>query len=259
MPRFVWILLLILALVLGAVGTGRATRPPGEPLEDLQYRVTLGVWGEVARVHLRLTRVAPDRYRAQFSGAAQGVWKLLSRWLPEQYETEMILEGGRLRPLLFKEEFQSKGRRVSKEYRFDYAQGILEVWRGVDRGELRKSWQAPLKEPLYDPLTLLYNLRLGAFGPLAGGQSLKVGAIPDREPREMVVDVGPETGRGRKVMITVKSQNPGAEGSQFFLFCNGKWVPQEAWFRTLSFAKLSGQLLNPEGEMKDGLMLSSEK
>lgn len=251
MWRPAWIFILCLALGLGPAGAGLAAQAPDAPLEDLQYRVGLGIWGEVARVHLRLTRVGPDRYRAEFAGAAQGAWKLLSRWLPERYETEMVLENGRLKPLVYKEEFQSKGQRISKEYRFDYSRGVMEVWRGVDGREPRKSWQAPLKEPLYDTLTLLYNLRLGALGPLAGGQTLKIAAIPEPEPRQMLIDVGPETGRGRKVMITVKSQAPGAEKSQFFLIFTPQWVPLEVWLRVLAWAKLSGQLINQDGIIKD--------
>jgi len=252
MMRSIIILCLGLALVLGPSGTGRAAQSPGAPLEELQYRVSLGVLGEVARVQLRLYRVG-DRYLAEFTGVPQGAGKLVSRWLPERYQTEMILEGGRLKPLVYREEFQSKGQRIVKEYRFDYAQGVMEVWRGVDGREPKKTWQTPLKEAVYDPLTLLYNLRLGAWGPLAGGQALKVAALPDPEPREMRIDLGPETGRGRKIMMTVKSQGSEVENGQFFLFCTPQWVPLEAWFRVLSFAKLSGQLLNPGGIMKDGL------
>lgn len=251
MPRIIWTFLLCLALSLGLAGMGRGEQAPGTLLEDLQYRIRLGVWGDVARVHLRLTRLGPDRYRAQFVGAAQGAWKLFSRWLPEKCETEMVLEGGRLKPLVFKEEFQAKGQRVSKEYRFDYSQGVMEVWRGVDGGELRKSWQVPLQEALYDSLTVFYNLRLGAWGALAGGQSLKVAAIPDPEPREMVIEVGPLTARGRKVMMAMKSKGAETDTAHFFLLCSPRWVPVEVSFRVMSFAKLSGQLMNPDGIMQD--------
>ena len=98
-------LLLLLLVNLGHPGSGLAAPGPGAELENLKYRVSLGVWSEVAQVHLRLTQVGPNRYRAEFSGAAEGMWRLLSRWLPEGYETDMVLEDGRLKPLVFREEF----------------------------------------------------------------------------------------------------------------------------------------------------------
>ena len=171
-------------------------------------------------MHLRLTQVGPDRYRAEFAGAAQGVWSLLSRWLPERYETEMAMEAGRLKPLVYREKFQSKGHDISKEFRFDYARGLLEVWRGVDGQELVKDWQVPLKEPVYDPLSLFYNLRLGAFGPLLAGQTLRVAVLPTPEPREMIFRIGPETDQGRKVMLKVASpQASQVESGPYYIFC----------------------------------------
>ena len=134
-----------------------------ERLEELHYRLNLGVLHDVARVHLRLTEVGPGRYRAEFAGAAQGAWSLLSRWLPESYETEMALDEGRLKPLVYREEFQAGGHHVCKEYRFDYSQGLLTVWRSQDHREQVKKLQVPLQKPVYDPLTLFYNLRRGAF------------------------------------------------------------------------------------------------
>ena len=143
-------LLLLLLVNLGHPGSGLAAPGPGAELENLKYRLSLGVWSEVAQVHLRLTQVGPNRYRAEFSGAAEGMWRLLSRWLPEGYETDMVLEDGRLKPLVFREEFQAKGHHIRKEYRFDYSRKVLEVWRGVDGREPVKSWQVPLREPVYD-------------------------------------------------------------------------------------------------------------
>ena len=189
---------------LGHPGSGLAAPGPGADLENLEYRVSLGIWSEVAQVHLRLTQVGPNRYRAEFSGAAQGMWRLLSRWLPEGYETDMVLEGGRLKPLVFREEFQAKGHHIHKEYRFDYSRMVLEVWRGVDHQEPVKSWQVPLREPVYDLLSLFYNLRLGAFGPLKGGETLRVAVLPTPEPRELVFRIGPESSEGRKIMLEVK-------------------------------------------------------
>ena len=76
-----------------------------EVRENLEYQVSLGPWSDVARVHLVLKELKPGHYLAEFSGAAQGMWKLLSRWLPERYQTEMVYRDGRLQPVVYREEF----------------------------------------------------------------------------------------------------------------------------------------------------------
>ena len=249
----IWLLILMLLVNPGQPGASSAAAAGGN-LEELRYRLDLGLWNDVARVSLRLTPAGSGRYRAEFDGAAQGVWSLLSRWLPERYETEMALVQGRLKPLVYREVFMYKGKHIRKEYRFDYAGGLLEVWQGVDHKEPVKSWQVPLKEPVYDPLSLFYNLRLGAFGPLLAGQTLKVTVVPTPEPREMIIRIGPETDQGRKVMLEVVSpQASQVESGPYYIFCTPQLAPQQAWTRVLVFGKLSGHLLNPGEVMENGL------
>jgi hypothetical protein len=250
--RVIGIFCLCLALGLGLAGSAPAAAGGRNQLEDLQYRVSLGWWEDIARVHLRLTRVGPERYRARFTGAAQGVWSLLRRWLPESYETDMALENGRLKPLVYREKFHSLGRDISKEFRFDYSRKVVEIWRGVDGRKPVLDWRGPLKGPVYDPLTLFYNMRLGALGPMAPGQTLKVTLVPNPEPREMVLEIGPETAQGHKVMVTLRSKAGGRDGP-YFVFANSQRVPLAAWVRVLAFGKLSGRLLNPGEIMKQGL------
>jgi hypothetical protein len=249
--RFIGVLIWCLALGLGQAGTAPAAAGSPANLEDLQYRLSLGPWEEVARVHLRLAKLGPDRYRAGFTGAAQGAWSLLKRWLPESYESDMALEGGRLKPLVYREKFHLQGKSIAKEYRFDYSRGVLEIWRGVDGREPVLDWQGPLKEQVYDPLTLFYNLRLGAIGPVEPGRTLKVALAPNPEPRDMILNIGPDTPQGRKVMVTVRSAG-GAEDGPYFIFADPLKVPLLAWIRIMAFGKLSGTLLNPGGIMKEG-------
>lgn len=206
-------------------------------------------------MHLRLTQVGPNRYRAEFSGAARGMWRLLSRWLPEGYETDMVLESGRLKPLVFREAFQAKGHHIRKEYRFDYSRKVLEIWRGVDCQEPVKSVQVPMPTPVYDPLSLFYNLRQGAFGPLMAGDTLRVAVVPTPEPRELVLHIGPETAEGRKIMLEVAGAgSESATSGPYIIFSNPQRVPQQAWIRVPLFGKLAGQLLNPEAIMQEGLL-----
>jgi hypothetical protein len=251
MPIIGFLLLMFLAS-LGQPGVNWAAPPAGDKLEELRYRVSLGIFDDVARVHLRLTQEGPNRYRADFAGAAQGVWKLLSSLLPESYETEMLLEKGRFNPLVYREVFQDKGHHVRKEYRFDYSQELLELWRSEDQQELVKEWQVPLQKvpvqkQIYDPLSFLYNLRLGTFGPLIGGETLRVAVVPTPETREIVLHIGQESAQGRKVMLEVAGKGvESALAGPYFLFASPQRVPLQAWTKVPILGKLGGELLNPE-------------
>jgi hypothetical protein len=236
-----------LALAAGAAAAPAAVR------ETLNYQVSLGPWDDVARVQLVFTEVAPGRYLAEFSGAAQGMWKLLSRWLPERYQTEMVYRDGRLVPEVFREEFLSKGQHVKKEYRFDQEHNRLALWRQADGQDPVKKWEIPLKGPVYDLLSLFYNVRLGAFGPLPGGSALKVAVLPTPEPQELVFRIGPATDQGRKVMVNHRPPEA-SEANQYYIYLNSQQVPTQAWTRVTIFGKLSGCLLNAGEISQEGLL-----
>jgi hypothetical protein len=219
-------------------------------LEELPYRVSLGPWQEIGRANLTLTELSPGRYLAQFTARCQGVWSLLDGWLPDQYQTEMSFRDGRLFPLVFREKVRIRGRRLVKEYRFDYQQGHLEYWRKINDRELVRMWQVPLQEMVFDPLSLFYNLRLGVFGDLGGGGTIRVQGIPTPEPEEMVLAMGERTDQGRKIMLTIREPKGGERGP--FFFCTGTgpgWVPQDAWTRIFKIGKLAGHLEDSRGGM----------
>ncbi|MGB6067520.1 MAG: DUF3108 domain-containing protein [Desulfomonilaceae bacterium] len=220
--------------------------------ENLEYQVSLGPWSDVARVHLVLKELKPGHYLAEFSGAAQGMWKLLSQWLPELYQTEMRYRDGRLQPMVYREKFQEGGQQVLKEYRFDYDHSQLTLWRQIDGGEKTKEWEIPLTGPVYDLLSLFYNVRLGALGPTPGGATLRVMVLSDPKPKELVFCIGAVTDQGLKVMVN--SCSPGAAGeAQYFMFLNPERVPTLAWTRVTLFGKLAGRLVNPGKIKKEGL------
>ncbi len=225
---------------------GLAEPGAGNHLEELQYRLNLGAFQDVARVHLRLTEVGPGRYRAEFAGAAQGAWSLLNRWLPERYETEMALEEGRLKPLVYREEFQAGGHHVRKEYRFDYSRRLLTVWRSQDDRGMVQKLEVPLQKPVYDPLTFFYNLRRGAFGPLIPGKTLRVPLVPAPEPRELVLHIGPQAPEGQKFMLEVTGSGSDTAADDYYFVCAPQWLPRQVWTRVLPFCKLSGQLVSGE-------------
>jgi hypothetical protein len=245
----VW--LLILWFLLGLAPAAFAAAP--NLREDLEYQISLGPWSDVARVHLALKELGPGHYLAEFSGAAQGMWQLLSRWLPERYQTEMLYRDGRLKPVVYREEFQAKGQKVLKEYRFDYDHSRLTLWRQVGGGEKVKEWEVPLTGPVYDLLSLFYNVRLNALGPAPGGATLRVMVLPDPKPRELVFCIGAATGQGIKVMVD--NCSPGAgEADQYFIDLNPDRVPTLVWTRVTLFGKLAGRLVNPGGIRKEGLL-----
>ena len=221
--------------------------------ENLDYQVSLGPWDDVARVHLRLKELAPGHYLAEFAGAAQGMWKLLSRWLPERYQTEMVYREGRLFPLVYREEFISKGQHVTKEYRFDYERRRLSLWRQIDGGETVKKWEVDLKDPVYDLLTLFYNVRLGNFGPLPGGTTLRVAVLPTPEPQELVFRIGDVTDQGRKVMLDYR-QPESSVVDHYFIFLSPEQAPTLGWTRVTFFGKLMGRLLNAGEIRKEGVL-----
>ncbi len=245
------LILLFLASLCGPA-MGLAEPEAGNHLEELQYRLDLGALQDVARVHLILTEVGPGRYRAEFAGAAQGAWSLLNRWLPERYETEMALEDGRFKPLVYREEFQAGGHHVRKEYRFDYSRRLLTVWRSQDDREAVEKLEVPLQKPVYDPLSFFYNLRRGAFGPLIPGKTLKVPLVPAPEPRELVLHIGPETPEGQKFMLEVTGSGSDTAAADYYFVCAPQWLPRQVWTRVLPFLKLFGQLVSPESAPGNG-------
>jgi hypothetical protein len=237
--------LFLLGLAPGVLAAPPAIR------EKLEYQVSLGLWSDVARVHLVLKELKPGHYLAEFSGAAQGMWQLLSRWLPERYQTEMVYRDGRLQPMVYREEFQEKGQKVLKEFRFDYDQSKLTLWRQVDGGEKIKEWEVPLTGPVYDLLSLFYNVRLDALGPAPGGSTLRVNVLPNPKPQELVFCIGAATDQGLEVMVNSCAPSAG-DADQYFILLNPERVPTLAWTRVTLFGKLTGRLVNP-GEIKKGL------
>ncbi|MDP1761192.1 MAG: DUF3108 domain-containing protein [Deltaproteobacteria bacterium] len=246
------VLLLVLLLLHLALGPLPAAADPAIR-EDLEYQISLGPCADVGRVHLVLKELEPGRYLAEVSGAAQGVWQLTSRWLPERYQTEMVYRDGRLVPLLYREEFISQGKHVVKEYRFDHESGHLSLWRQAEGFDTVKKWEAPLKGPVYDPLTLFYNIRLGVFGSLPGGTTLRVMVLPTPAPQEMVFMIGPVSNMGRKVMLDFR-RSESKPVNQYFFYLSPEQVPTLAWTRVPLFGKLAGRLLNPGEIRQEGLL-----
>jgi hypothetical protein len=249
--RLLLFVVLLLQLAPGPLPLAAAPAPAIR--EDLEYQISLGPCADVGRVHIMLKGMGPGRYLAEVSGAAQGAWKLTSRWLPERYQTEMVYRDGRLVPLIYREEFISQGKRVVKEYLFDHEHSRLTLWRQAEGAEKVKKWEVNMQSPVYDPLTLFYNLRLGVFGPLPGGTTLRVMGLPTPDPREMAFMIGNVSDEGRQVMLDCR-RSESKVVNQYHLSLSPEQVPTLAWTRVPLFGKLGGRLLNPGEIRKEDLL-----
>jgi len=248
--RMFLILVIFFHLVLAPAGAAGATLL--DVREDLVYQVSLGPWDNVARVHLVLKELEPGHYLAEFSGAAQGMWRLLSSYLPERYQSEMVYREGRLKPMVYREEFMDKGQRWVKEYRFDYKHRRLTLRRQIDGGAWVKKWEVPLTEPVYDLLSLFYNVRIGALGTLRGGDNVRVAVLPAPKPQELVFRIGDISKQGRKVLLNYRQPDSPTE-DHYFIYLNPQAVPTLAWTRVILFGQLAGRLLNP-GDIRQELL-----
>jgi hypothetical protein len=103
-------------------------------------------------------------------------------------------------------------------------------------------------------LSLFYNVRLGVFGPLPGGSTLKVMVLSTLAPQEMVFAIGSVTEMGRKVMLE-RRRSESKEVNQYFFYLSPDQVPTLAWTQVPLFGKLTVHLLNP-GEIKKGGLLA---
>jgi hypothetical protein len=249
MSAIIFLFFIVLQIALQPFQVSAAPLPDTQ--EALHYQVSLGPWSDVARVHLVLKELGPGHFLAEFSGAAQGMWRVLSRWLPERYTTEMVYRERRLMPLVYREEFLDKGQHWVKEYRFDYERRRLTLRRQIDGGEWAKKWEVPLTAPVYDLLSLSYNVRLGAFGPLEGGSNLRV-LVLSSKPQELVFRIGAKTIQGQNVMLNFRPPDSDTE-DQYFIDLNSQGLPTLAWTRVTFFGRLAGRLLNP-GESKKKLL-----
>jgi hypothetical protein len=129
----------------------------------------------------------------------------------------------------------------------------VSLWRQAEGGDRVKEWEVPMKSPVYDFLSLFYNVRLGVFGPLPGGSTLKVMVLSTLAPQEMVFVVSPATGMVRKVTLDRRRSKSKAV-KQYFCTLNPEQVPTLAWTQVPLFGKLTARLLNPGEIKKEGLL-----
>lgn len=245
------VLSFLILLLLGLVPPPPAPAAPAL-LEELRYRVEVLSLQNAARVNLTLKRNGPGRFTAEIIGETLGLIKLLSGGQRERLQTEMVWRNQRLLPLIYREESWRGKKRRFKEYRFDYAQGRVELWEWRDGKGLAKKWHTALAEQFYDPLSAFYNCRLGILGPTREGETGTIQGIPYPRPEAMEVRLGLEGQDGRQVMLSLI--NPVFQDSRGVVFAkvDKQLVPHQAW-TTVSGITIRGWLLPESAIMAPGL------
>jgi hypothetical protein len=239
----------VLALLLPAWSPGAAAGPvsssqPGKVLEELKYRVDVFIWREAIDARVVFQEVGPSRYRAELKGRTQGLLALLTGNWQGSLSTDMEYSGGKLRPLVYREASTKGGKDRLMEYRFDYAQNKVELFKQEKDKPLAKRWESSLNGPMYDPLTFFYNRRLtGAAIGEKGGENIKFQGIPYPKPDDIVLRVGGQTQEGRKIMLELGNRVFKGERSQVYAYLDPEGVPTRAWTQVMMFGKVDIELL----------------
>ena len=243
------VLLLALALTFPEPAPAATPAPAAAPqvgkvLEELRYRVDVWIWRDAINAKVIFQEVAPGRYRAELKGQTQGFLSLVTGNWRGALLTEMEYSQGRLKPLVYREISIKRGKDKLMEYRFDYAQNKVELWKSDQDDTLKKKWETTLKGPMYDPLTFFYNRRLTGK-PLGekGGETVKFQGIPYPEPDEIVLRVGHDTPQGRKIMLELGNRVFKGERSQVYAYLDSEGVPTKAWTKVLKFGDIGIELV----------------
>lgn len=237
LSRFVFFLLSILWFSLWPAAA--AVLQP----ETLFYLVEAPMFKNAGRAVISLRSVGVGLYEGAIRGETSGAVALFSGHRRDHYRTTMRLSQGKLQPLLYVEESWVRHKHLYKEYRFDYEQGRLEMWRREPSGELVRKWEAELTEPFYDPISAFYNFRIGGFGELKGGETLSVSGIPYPRPERIVIHLGPQEPGNRRATVTIRQRSFDNEIGLVHVQFDDNLIPLSAWTRVLFFGKLAGRLV----------------
>ncbi len=160
--------------------------------EILHYTVDTALFKNAGQAVVSLRQRGPDLYEGEIRGETKGAIGLLSGHRRDCYRTTMRLVRGQLQPLLYVEESWVGRKHLYKEYRFDYDQHRLEMWRRGSDGSLVRKWETELSEPVFDPISAFYNFRSGGFGELKPGETLQITGIPYPQPETITIHLGPQ-------------------------------------------------------------------
>ncbi|MGQ9919742.1 MAG: DUF3108 domain-containing protein [Desulfobacca sp.] len=211
--------------------------------ETLHYKVEAPLFKNAGQATIALRQIGPDLYEGEIRGETSGAVALFSGHRRDRYRTTMRFSQGKLQPVLYVEESWVGKKHHYKEYRFDYDQRRLEMWRLEQNGDLVRKWEHELTAPLYDPISAFYNFRGGGFGELRGGETLSIAGIPYPQPETITVHLGLQEPGDRRATVTIRQRAFENETGLVHLRFDDDWVPLAAWTRVLVFGKLSGRLI----------------
>ncbi len=210
--------------------------------EALVYAIDVAIFEGAARATVSFKQAGPNLYEAEIDGSVQGIVSLFTGRRRDRFRSRMIFTEGRLKPLFYSEEVWRRGRYRRREYHFDRDKGRLELWTADGMGPARLKWRTDLQQPVYDPVSALYNLRAGTFGAVKAGESLVVPGIPSPHQEDIIFLIGPAEKGRQKVAMQVRQRASGDELGTLYILFDRQWVPVEAWTWLGAFGKISGRL-----------------
>jgi hypothetical protein len=237
-------LLAVLAALVLALAAPATSAAAGKVLEELNYQVDVWIWRDALKANLVFREVGPGRYRADLDGRTQGLLSVITGNWGGSLSSEMEYSQGKLQPLVYREISNKKGARRVMEYRFNYAEKKVELWKQDKSGNLAKTWETALTKPMYDPLTFFYNRRLtGAAVGEKPGENVKFQGIPYPKPDEMTLRVGEKTADGRQIMLEMGNRIFKDERSQVYAYLDADGVPTKAWTQVMKFGTVDIKLI----------------
>lgn len=126
----------------------------------------------------------PHGYEALFEAETKGLIKIIAGHRKETMRSIMEFDNAsqRLRPVFFQEVFTSNGREVDKSLTFNYPDNSYRVSVEVDNQcILYRTKTLPAGE-FEDLFTFFYNLRMGHYGSVLPGRSLKICLVMTERP-----------------------------------------------------------------------------
>ncbi len=232
-----------LCLVFAAKPAETGAEGGGQVLEQLNYQVNIWIFNDSVPATLVFKRLASGCYRAEVTGQARGLLAVLSGNFKGAYVTDMVFADGHFKPTVYREQTERRGKLHVVEYRFNYQDKRVEVWKW-DRGKraLVQKWQTAMERPMYDPLSFYYNQRL-RLRDAKEGDVVRLPGIPYPKPEDVVFQIGPLTSEGRRVTITLDTSIVETEGKKIFALLDQEGVATQAWAKLMRFGKVSGTLL----------------
>lgn len=180
-----WSLVFLVVILAGSVFFVRTpvyAAPSVQPIEeDFTYQLRFLFFKQVARAKLRLQPLSGNRYRAELLAETKGLLGFLTGRQKNHYVSEMdyVPSQKRLVTRRFTKTVTAAGEKVSSVTEIDYKNKEYR-WVATENGEIKDKGTKPVPDGVIfeDLLSVLFNLRQGALGPLKRGRRIQVSSLP---------------------------------------------------------------------------------